>query len=50
MRRFSGRSDIGKHVSAFSRAATLARSAEVEARVHNATMETPGLQTEAACR
>lgn len=44
VRRFSDCADIGKHVSIFSGAATLARSAEVEALLRSATMETTGLQ------
>lgn len=37
MRRFSDRADVGKHVSVFSWAATLARSAEVEALLRSAS-------------
>lgn len=44
MRRFSDRADIGKNVSLFYWTATLARSAEVEALLRSATMETTGLQ------
>lgn len=44
MRRFSDRADISKHVSVFSWAVTLDRSAEVEALLRSATMETTGLQ------